>query len=143
MTRWKAFAAATSTLCAAFGLPATLICACLPIQAAVWLVTTFTDPDTPTLTEPDREALMPTPAMSSLLVAVTATPRKPACGTWLTECWPSASAASPPGRLPCLTRLCERFLTPLTVALLGVRGMMWPASASSLLTARPKYEPSL
>src|SRR5438876_775562 len=56
-------------------LPSLLTCANLPMYALVSLDTTCTVPETPTLTPPETAALTPTPAMSSLLVAVTATPR--------------------------------------------------------------------
>ena len=55
---------------------------------------------------PEIPALTPTAARSSLFVAVTATPRKPESDPLFTCRGPEAPA-SPAGRFPCLTRLCD------------------------------------
>ena len=79
-----------------------------PIEADVCVVTTATAPEMFTDALPEKPALTPTTARSSLLVAVTATPLNgtPASGA-LIERGP-VSLASPEGRLPDGTRLCDR-----------------------------------
>src|SRR5205085_10020503 len=74
------FDASTRTDWPLFGVPAvpSLTSVFFPIVAFVVTVGTLTVPDTPTPALPPTDASTPTAAMLSLLVAVTATPRKPA-----------------------------------------------------------------
>ena len=84
MPRWYIeLTAATRTDCAAFAPPTLVVqsapqltLALSPMWADVWTVSTKTVPARVTATVPLKPSPMPKAAMSSLLVAVTATPRK-------------------------------------------------------------------
>jgi len=78
----------------------------LPTKADVFTVTTLTTPERLTDAAPEKPAAMPMPAMSSLLVAVTATPRKVLDGDVIVR-GPKA-LASAPGSDPDSTMLCDR-----------------------------------
>src|SRR5438094_10600116 len=68
-------------------------CALAPTFAVVSTVITLTAPPTPTPALPPRATAMPTAFTSSLLVAVTATPRKLGSSFALTLCGPDADAS--------------------------------------------------
>src|SRR5690349_22515651 len=78
----------------------------LPTYADVLAVTTSTTPEMLTAAVPANPAEMPTPAIVSLLVAVTATPCAVSVVTLTTGCpfWPP----SPVGAWPFATTLCDR-----------------------------------
>ena len=83
-----------------------LIVAFWPICADVFAVTTSTAPPIATLPPPLIAMLIPTVAMSSLFVAVTATPRKPVVTSAETVRGPVAEP-SEEGTSPCLTMLWD------------------------------------
>src|SRR5262245_17106957 len=105
-----------------------LTAADLPMYADVWTLTTSTTPERFTATSPAIPALTPTPAMSSLLEAVTATPWNVSVPT-LTVRGP-VWLASPAGALPSGTMLCDLPL-PLLVSAIGVTGPATPSQSSA------------
>ena len=78
---------------------AQLIFAELPMVAVVVTVMTETVPDTLTATVPETPALMPMALTASLLVAMTATPRKPTRSATLAVCGVVCSGLAA-GRVP-------------------------------------------
>src|SRR5690554_2569081 len=76
-----------------------------PMKAVVVVSTMLTLPPTPTPAVPETATLTPTPAMSSRLFAVTATPRKSFAMFVLTSRTPEVSAAFGDGCAPCSTTL--------------------------------------
>src|SRR5260370_40906313 len=123
----------TGTDCATFA-PETLVAqlrpqltaACLPMVALVLMGSTLIEPDRLIAAPAANPRLTPTAAMSSLLVAVTATPLKlcTPCPTFCGPIWPASAA----GGLPDLAMLCERPVEP------PVRPMSEPLGASRTLT---------
>jgi hypothetical protein len=82
LTDWAAFAPATLSAHVA----PQLISAEAPIVALVLMLETSTAPARLTAAVPEKPAPMPTTAMSSLFVAVTATPRNPpTVAFWITR----------------------------------------------------------
>ena len=92
-----------------------------------------TEPERLTAAVPENPAATPTAAMSSLFVAVTATPRNPAIVVAPMSRGPKA-LASPDGSAPCLLRLCDR---PVAALLLSGMSTGVAFVASSFVAARP------
>src|ERR1700680_1590940 len=90
-----------------------------------------TAPPTPMLTPPLIAALTPTVAMLSLLVAVTAAPRKLGAVPGAIVRGPVADASAD-GESPCLTRLCEG---PGSGGGGSARGVMGPAAPPQSLAS--------
>ena len=103
--------------------------ASFPIDAFVVAVITSTVPPIATPAVPATAALAPTAAMSSLFVAVTATPWNAGFVPGTMSRGPNADA-SPAGSSPCLTRECDLPVTPAFVI-----GMKLFAVASSFVAA--------
>ena len=104
-----------------------------PMCAVVFVVTTLTEPARLTAAVPAIPALTPTAAMSSLFVAVTATPRKPPFVPFVIVRGPKA-LASPAGVVPSGAMLCERPV-PVEVSVTTV-----PPSVDFLSSSRSDFE---
>ena len=85
--------------------------------AVVLTVTTSTTPERLTAAVPEKPALTPTAARSSLFVAVTLTPRNEAVPAVIVR--GPISLASPEGCVPDFTTLCDRPL-PSLPSVIGV-----------------------
>src|SRR5687768_18012337 len=102
------------------------------MNAAVFTVVTLTTPERLTDAEPEKPAAIPIPAMSSLLVAVTATPRNGVGSDGLSIVRGPKELGSAAGSEPDSTMVCER---PVPTELKTIAGP--PFSLESLSVFAP------